>query len=466
MLQSLESSYVSAGVAKSADQNTSLKSLYNILYSTKPFSFPLHKTKLDIVDNVPSRISLRFPVTHRVRIFKLCILSVLHSNHEIFQSFVSSGYLKNINKRLVSIFTLFHLCLRSSRQIVQLAISMEPETKWPNPLFFTKPCRVSKTESRGLSSGEPKTGSGPRRQRAEHDYSDWDTFTLLLRKLSPFYPILYSTYNQLLCIRSPGRPWVPRNSFVFPLDLLCIRNDLDVFSYVVTTHPHAIKLSPLSFYLTTSCRIGLKLFYYNNEVPENALHYHAMRGNYDMVALILEIRKELNRKNRDGDTPAMLSARNRNFHTLSLLMKKGAEDTSAPGTGVQAGTAAFGRAEGGAENGELDVHTVVEMENFLTSEGGRAFTESAKSTSDVLEGLGWMRRHVWNKKDVGTFFHLSNTEKAKRFMRKLGAGIKEHSFNKDYSLLCVLKSIYKNRDVRAHNPMEYLFDAFGNLINF
>lgn len=459
-LQGLESSYVSAGIAKSVDQNTSLKSLYNILYSSRPFSFPLHKATLDIIDNVPCRITLRFPVSHRVRLFKLCILSVLHADHEVFHSFASSGYLKNINKRLISVFTLFHLCLRSSHHIVQLAISMDPETKWPNPLLFIKPYRAP--EKAGESPGS--TESPSRGPESSYSYGNWATFTHLFRRLSPFYPVLYSTYNQLLSLKNPRRTWVHRDTFLFPLDLSCIRGDTVTFNYIVTTYPHAIKLSPLSFYLTSSCKMGLKLFYYNNEVPENALHYHATRGNYDMVALILEVRKELNKKNKYGETPATLSARNRNFHTLSLLMEKSNEAAQRlPPREDEPGhrTAILSQVESEASVFEWDAQTFAEMKKFLFSEAA-----SARSTDDVLKNLNWMRRHVWNEKDTGTFFHLSNTEKARRFMRKLGTGIKQHNFNKDYSLLCILKSIYKNRDVRAHNPMEYLFDAFGDLINF
>lgn len=369
-LLSLEEALVAAGLVRPSDQNTSLKSLYNLLYSSKPFAFLLHKAKLDIADNVPCDISLQFPRTHRVRLFKLCVLAVLHAHNGIFQAFVNSGYLKSINKRLVSVFTLFHLCLRSSPQIARLAIAMDPETKWPNPFFFA----------------------------SAENYAEG----AILRKMSPFYPVHYATYTSFLLIKDPTRSFVDREAFVFPADLFCIRDDLAAFEHVATLHPHAIKLSSLAFYLTTSCKIGLKLFYYNAEVPHNALQYHTEKGNHDMVALIVEVRRG-----------------------------KGARATMSTET-------------------ELD-------------DPGEP---KSQRTGEILKNLTWMRKYVWSEKDVGSFFHVSKTERAQRFIKKLDTKVKQHSIDKDYALLCVLKGIYKNKDVKGHNPMVFLFDAFGDLIKF
>lgn len=479
-LLALEEAYFAAGVARRFDQNTSLKSLYNLLYSSKSFGFALHKACLDMADNLPCSIALHFPATHRVRLFKACVLSVLHSNHDIFNAFVSSGYLKNINKRLISIFTLFHLCLRSSYSIVKLAVEMDPEIKWPNPLFFIKPSHAQKAK---VAGGSVRLWH-PQYQTKEGDYSysNWNSFTLLFQKLSPFYPVHYSTYTCFLLLKYPSRSYVQKDTFVFPHDLSCIRNDMITFNYIVATYPHVVKLSPLSFYLTTSCKIGLKLFYYNNEIPRSSLHYHSMKGNYEMVALILEVKGELNREDKYGETPAMLSAKSNNFRTLSLLM---GEDSGGPkkviaGPGKDTGggkspclkkCAAPGEGDtpviNGAEAGEMpSIWRNGVCESTERDSERYSSAEPAKSVTSVLKNLNWMRRHVWNERDVGTLFHMSNTDKARRFMRKLCTDTKMCGLESDHAFLAVLKEIYKNRDVKAHNPVEYLFDAFGNLIRF
>lgn len=477
-LLALEETYVAAGVARRFDQNTSLKSLYNLLYSSKSFGFALHKACLDMVDNLPCSLALHFPATHRVRLFKACVLSVLHSNCDIFKAFVSSGYLKNINKRLVSVFTLFHLCLRSSYAIVKLAVEMDPEIKWPNPLFFIKPSHSQKAQAAGTDAGVRLWHPQYQTKEGDYSYSNWNSFTLLFQKLSPFYPVHYSTYTSFLLLKYPSRSYVQKDTFVFPHDLSCIRNDMITFNYIVATYPHVVKLSPLSFYLTTSCKIGLKLFYYNNEIPRSSLHYHAMKGNYEMVALILEVRGELNSEDKYGETPAMLSAKSNNFHTLSLLMGKdsGSARRVVAGPGKDAGGGRSpclreSAAPGGGSTPIADGAEIGKMASIWRN-GAQGDTERhgsaepAKSVTSVLKNLNWMRRHVWNEKDVGTLFQLSNTDKARRFMRKLRTDTRTCNLESDHAFLAVLREIYKNRDVKAHNPIEYLFDAFGNLIGF
>lgn len=475
-LLALEEAYVAAGITRRFDQNTSLKSLYNLLYSSKSFGFALHKACLDMVDNLPCSLPLHFPATHRVRLFKACVLSVLHSNRDIFKAFVSSGYLKNINKRLISVFTLFHLCLRSSCSIVKLAVEMDPEIKWPNPLLFIKPSHSQRTKTADADVGVRLWHPQYQTKEDDYSYSNWNSFTLLFQKLSPFYPVHYSTYTSFLLLKYPSRTYVQKDTFVFPHDLSCIRNDMITFNYIVATYPHVVKLSPLSFYLTTSCKIGLKLFYYNNEIPRSSLHYHAMKGNYEMVALILEVKGELNKEDKYGETPAMLSAKSNSFRTLSLLMGKDPGSTkkvvAGPGKDTGRGKSPCLRESATPGGGNITIADSAEIGEMpsIWKNGVHEDTqgdsmrygtaEPAKSVTSVLKNLNWMRRHVWNEKDVGTLFQLSNTEKARRFMRKLRTDTKTCELENNHALIAMLKEIYKNRDVKAHNPAEYLFDAF------
>lgn len=388
ILLSTEDSCIKSGIIKPADQNTSLKSLYSLLYAQKSSSFSLHRAKLDLVDGVPCKFDLNFSSSNRARLFKLCILCILHSDHQVFQSFVRCGYLKNINKRLISIFTLFHLCLKSSYQIIKLAIEMDPEIKWPNPLFFLN---------------KYKNSTSGKLENSCNNTERWKIFSILLKRLSPFYPIHYTTYTRFLSLKTKKTSYTTKDTFIFPHDLFCIINDQLALNYIATTHSHVIKLSPISFYLTNSCKIGLKLFYYNNPVPKTSLSYHQSKGNFEMVALITE---------------------------LSKSPEKNA--------------------------------TLEERTHAISKDNGT----KSESANEIFKNLRWMRRNAWAEKDRSTLFYISKTEKACKFMKKLVAENKHHSFNRDYALLCVLRDIYKNKDIASHNPVEYLFDAFGNLIKF